>query len=83
MNTVIDALQFDYLDYPKISEEEANCVKRKRIVSVMKRQEIRSVEEKRKKKELATKAKRKKVEEAKSSHSRPKFPPLETEVVEA
>ena len=45
----MDALKFEYLDYPKISEEAAAGVKRKRNVSVLKRQDIRSVEERKKK----------------------------------
>lgn len=68
----MDALQFDYLDYPKISEEAAG-VKRKRTVSIMKRQAVRSVKEKNK--EITTKQKREEAEEGESSHSGPKSPP--------
>jgi hypothetical protein len=69
----MDALQFDYPDYLKISEEAAG-VKRKRNVSIMKRQAVRSVKEKNKK-EMTTKQKREEAEEGESSHSGPKSPP--------
>jgi hypothetical protein len=45
LNRVVDALKFDYPDYPKLSEEVAS-IKRKRIVSIMNRQAERSVKEK-------------------------------------
>jgi hypothetical protein len=67
----MDALQFDYLDYPKISEEAAG-VKRKRTVSIMKRQAVRSVKEKNKK-EMTTKQKREEAEEG-SPHTRGQNP---------
>jgi hypothetical protein len=64
LNKVMDALQFDYLDYPKV-EEEATSVKRKRIVSIMKRQAERSMNER--KKEIAMKPKMKAVDQEESS----------------
>ena len=45
----MNGLKFEYLDYPKISEEAAAGVKRRRNVSVLKRQDIRPVEERKKK----------------------------------
>jgi hypothetical protein len=64
LNKVMDALQFDYLDYPKV-EEEATSVKRKRIVSIMKRQAKRSMNER--KKEIAMKPKMKAADQEESS----------------
>jgi hypothetical protein len=42
----MDALGFEYPDDPKIAEETDARVKRKRIVSIMKREVIRSVKTK-------------------------------------
>jgi hypothetical protein len=41
---VMDALNFDYLDYERL-DEEARGAKRKRVVSIPNRQAIRSVKE--------------------------------------
>lgn len=46
----MDAKKFEYPDYPKVLEEDADGVKRKRNASIMKRQAIRSVEETKRKK---------------------------------
>lgn len=73
LNSVMDALQFDYPYYPKISEEEATSVKRKRIVSIMKRQVVRSVKEQ-KKTEMATKQKIIKEAKKGSPHTRGQNP---------
>jgi hypothetical protein len=43
LNRVMDALGFEYLDYEKLNEE-AKGLKRKRVVSVLKRQAQRSIE---------------------------------------
>jgi hypothetical protein len=43
LNRVTDTLGFDYPDYEKF-EEEVGGVKMKRIVSIMKRQAMRSVQ---------------------------------------
>jgi hypothetical protein len=48
LNHVMEALGFDYPDYEKF-EEEVVGVKRKRVVSIMKRQAMRSVQEDKKK----------------------------------
>lgn len=81
LNSIMDALQFDYPDYPKISEE-ATSVKRKRIVSIMKRQVVRSVRNRRRRKWVRSK----KIKEAKkgSPHTRGQNPlPKEAENDEA
>ena len=44
LNRVMDALNFEYLDYARL-HEGAEGVKRKRIVSILSRQAIRSVKE--------------------------------------
>jgi hypothetical protein len=44
LNRVMDALNFEYLDYARL-DEGAEGVKRKRIVSILSRQAIRSVKE--------------------------------------
>jgi hypothetical protein len=44
LNRVMDALNFEYLDYKRL-DEGARGAKRKRVVSIMKRQAIRSVTE--------------------------------------
>jgi hypothetical protein len=46
LNMVMDALKFHYLDYPRVFDEEAARLKRKRTVSIMKRHAKRSVKEK-------------------------------------
>jgi hypothetical protein len=74
LNMVMDALKFEYPDYPKIFEKAVAGVKRKRNVSILKRQVVRPIEE-RKKKKLAIKPKTKKVDERESSHSGTKSPP--------
>jgi hypothetical protein len=43
LNRVMDALGFEYPDYDRL-EEEAGGVKKKGVVSILKRQEIRSIE---------------------------------------
>lgn len=43
LNRVMDSLGFEYLDYLKIEEEANAKIKIKRIVSLMKREAIRSV----------------------------------------
>ena len=48
LNRVMDALGFDYPDYDRL-DEEARGVKKKRVVSILKRQEQRSVEKDKKK----------------------------------
>jgi hypothetical protein len=42
LNRVMDALSFDYPDYDRL-DEETGGVKKKRVVSILKRQEIRSI----------------------------------------
>jgi hypothetical protein len=49
LNRVMDALGFEYPDYEGL-DEEAGGVKKKRVVSIMKRQEIRSIDKDKKKK---------------------------------
>jgi hypothetical protein len=44
LNRVMDALGFEYPDYEK-HDEEAGGGKKKRVVSILKRQAIRSIEE--------------------------------------
>jgi hypothetical protein len=39
----MDALNFEYLDYERL-DEEAGGAKKKRIISVLKRQAMRSIE---------------------------------------
>lgn len=46
LNRVTDALGFEYLDYPKIAEKADVRVKRKRTISLVKREAIRSVKAK-------------------------------------
>lgn len=46
LNRVMDALKFEYPDYPKISKEAATGINKKRNVSIMKRQAIRSMDKK-------------------------------------
>lgn len=48
LNRVIDVLGFEYLDYPKIAQKVDVGVKRKRTISLMKREAIRSVKAKKK-----------------------------------
>jgi len=43
LNRVMDALNFEYLDYERL-DEEAGGAKKKRIISVLKRQAMRSIE---------------------------------------
>jgi hypothetical protein len=43
LNRVMDALGFEYPDYDRL-DEEAGGVKKKRVVSIVKRQAIRSIE---------------------------------------
>jgi hypothetical protein len=40
---VMDALNFEYLDYERL-DEEAGGAKKKRIISILKRQAMRSIE---------------------------------------
>jgi hypothetical protein len=61
LNRVMDALNFDYPDYGRLNEG-AGGVKRKRVVSILSRQAIRSVKEDRE-----TSKKRKTVPEPKVS----------------
>lgn len=49
LNRVTDALGFEYLDYPKITEKADVRVKRKRTISLMKREAIRSLKAKKEK----------------------------------
>lgn len=72
LNRVMGAPQFEYPDYSKVLEEEVVGIKRKRIVSIMTRQVMRSIKEKKEKKDLAKNPKRKEAEEGESSHSGPK-----------
>ena len=44
LNRVMDALNFEYLDYKRL-DEGARGAKRKRVVSILNRQAIRSVTE--------------------------------------
>jgi hypothetical protein len=44
LNRVLDTLGFKYLDYEKI-DEEVGGTRKKRVVSILKRQAIRSIEE--------------------------------------
>jgi hypothetical protein len=46
LNRVMDALKFEYPDYQKISKEAATGINKKRNVSIMKRQAIRSMDKK-------------------------------------
>ena len=71
LNQVMDTLGFDYPDYEKF-EEEVSGVKMKRIVSIMKRQAMRSVQEDEKK--MISLKKRKNVDEGESSQSGQKSP---------
>jgi hypothetical protein len=48
LNRVMDALGFEYPDYDRLNEE-AEGVKKKRVVSILKRQAIRSIEKDKKK----------------------------------
>lgn len=48
LNRIIDALKFEYPDYPKISKEADTSVKKKKNVSILKIQATRSVNEKKK-----------------------------------
>jgi hypothetical protein len=43
LNRVMDALGFEYLNYERL-EEKARGIKKKRTVSILKRQAIRSIE---------------------------------------
>jgi hypothetical protein len=45
LNRVMDALEFEYPDYVKLSDKGAEGVKRKRIVSILSRQAARMVKE--------------------------------------
>lgn len=49
LNGVMNALGFEYPDYPKISEEANAGIRRKRTDSLMKREAIRSVKAKKQK----------------------------------
>jgi hypothetical protein len=71
LKQVMDALEFDYLDYERF-EEEAGGVKRKRVLSIMKIQAMRSVQEDKKKRIFPKK--RKIADEGESSQSGPKSP---------
>jgi hypothetical protein len=51
LNRVMDALSFEYPDYDRL-DEEAGWVKKKRVVSILKRQAIRSIENDKKKRLL-------------------------------
>lgn len=75
LNRVMDALKFEYPDYPKVLEEATTDVKRKRTVRVIMKEAVRSVEE-RKKKKFYKKPKTKKADEGESSHSGARSPPL-------
>jgi hypothetical protein len=44
LNRVMDTLGFEYPDYEKL-DEEVGGAKKKRVVSILKRQAIRSIEE--------------------------------------
>jgi hypothetical protein len=45
-NRVMDALRFEYLDYPKLAKGADTGIKRKRIVSILEQEAIRSIEAK-------------------------------------
>jgi hypothetical protein len=50
LNWVMDALGFEYPDYERFEGEAKTCaVKKKRVVSILKRQAMRSIEEDKKK----------------------------------
>jgi hypothetical protein len=49
LNRVMDALGFEYLDYDRL-DKEAGGVKKNRVVSILKRQEMRSIEKDKNKK---------------------------------
>jgi hypothetical protein len=42
----MDALRFEYLDYPNLAKEADIGIKRKRIVSILEQEAIRSIEAK-------------------------------------
>jgi hypothetical protein len=42
----MDALRFEYLDYPKLAKGADTGIKRKRIVSILEQEAIRSIEAK-------------------------------------
>jgi hypothetical protein len=44
LNRVMDALNFEYPDYQRL-DEEAGRAKKKRVVSILKRQGMQSIEE--------------------------------------
>lgn len=46
INKVMDALNFEYPDNPKISKEATIGIKKKRTISIMKIQAIRSMDKK-------------------------------------
>jgi hypothetical protein len=80
---VMDALKFEYSDYPKVSEEDAAGVKRKRNVSIMKRQAIRSIQERKKEEKSAANSKSKRLRKG-SPLTREQNPlPQRNETVEA
>jgi hypothetical protein len=70
LNRVMDAMGFDFLDYEK-SKEEVGGVKGKGVVSIMKRQSMRSVQDDKKK---APSKKRKVIDEGETSQLGTKSP---------
>jgi hypothetical protein len=83
LNRVMDALKFEYLDYERLSKG-AEGPKRKRVVSVMKRQAARMIEEDekslKKKKKFSPEPKVAAPKKRKASATKPKTTDIEEEI---